>query len=355
MAKSCIGLDIGSSSVKAAHLVRQKAGHKLLGFGIEPLPAQAIVDGAIMDHGAVVDAVGALISRLHLKKRAVAIAIAGNSVIVKKISVPNMSAAELAEQIPYEAERHIPYARSDVELDYQVLGTHPMTGRLDLVLVAAKKEIVSDYAEVLREAKLVPTVIDVAGFAVQNAFEANYDLAPGETAVVINVGAAFSNLNIIRDGASLFVRDIAIGGRSLTEDLQKSLAVGFADAEALKLGIVFDDRGIAPEQVAQVIATTADVIAGELQRSIDFFLGQAGDTTVSKICLAGGTAKLMALARAFERRSRLPVEILDAWRRIDVDPRLDAGFLASHAPEASVALGLALRAPNDKPAPGVLR
>lgn len=348
MAKTCIGLDIGSSSIKAVQLKSGRSGVELQAFGMQPLVPQTIVDGTIMDQGAVADAIRNLWARLRLRKKDVAIAIAGSSVMIKKIGVPPMSRNELAEQIPYEAEHHIPFARDDVEIDYEVVNQMNASGQMELLLVAAKKEVVHDYASVVREAGLTPMVVDVAAFTAQNAFEVNYGLGPGETVVLVNIGASISNINIIRGASSLFTRDVIIGGNAFTEEIQKQLGVAQDEAEAYKVGGSYDEHGVVPQEVDRIMSGVAEVIAGELQRSLDFFLATTADTDVSKICLAGGSAKVTALHRAIERRSRLAVETVDTWRRVAVDPRLDAAYLAAHSPEALVGLGLALRTPNDK-------
>jgi type IV pilus assembly protein PilM len=348
MAKNCIGLDIGSSSVKAVQIKKGKKGLELLAFGMEPLVPQTIVDGTIMDQGAVVEAIRTLWDRLRLRQKEVAIAIAGHSVIIKKISMPSMSENELEEQIPYEAEHHIPFAKDDVDIDYQVVKSQNPAGQMEIILVAAKKEVVHDYVGVVREAGLSPLVVDVAAFSAQNAYELNYDLDRGETAVLINIGAAISNINIIRDGSSLFTRDVTIGGNAFTEEIQKQLNVSQDEAEAYKVGGSYEEHGVVPQEVERIIEGTAEVIAGEFQRSLDFFLATASDANVSRICMGGGTAKVTALHRAIEKRSRLTVEMMDAWRRVDVNPKLDTTYLGAHAPEAMVGLGLALRAPNDR-------
>jgi type IV pilus assembly protein PilM len=315
---------------------------------MEPLQPQTIVDGTVMDQGAVVDAIRSLWNRLRLKSKDVAVAIAGHSVIIKKISVPKMSASQLEEQVPYEAEHHIPFAKDDVELDWAVVVPENAAGQMELILVAAKKEVVQDYAGVARDAGLNPVVVDVAAFSTQNAYEANYDLGANETVVLINIGASISNINILRGNVSLFTRDVTIGGNAFTEEIQKQLSVSQDEAEAYKVGGSYDEHGVVPQEVERIIEGVADVMAGEFQRSLDFFLATSADTEVSKICLAGGTAKVSALHRAIEKRSRLTVEVVDAWRRIQIDPKLDAAYLGAHSPEALVGVGLALRAAGDK-------
>ncbi len=348
MAKQCIGLDIGSSSVKAVQLRKKGAGWALQAFGMQPLVPQTIVDGTIMDQGAVADAIRQLWSRLKLKQKDVAIALAGHSVIIKKIAVPQMSPDQLASNIRNEAEHHIPFGRDDVEIDYHLTNITNSSGQMELLLVAAKKEVVSDYVQVVRDANLVPQIVDVAAFASQNGFEANYPLDPRETVVLINIGAAISNINIVRAGVSLFTRDVTIGGNAFTEEIQKRLQIASDEAEAYKVGGNQSENGVVPQEVLQVMDGVAEVMAGEFQRSLDFFLATTADANVTRIVLAGGTSKVTSLHKAIERRSRLPLEVADAWRKVEVDSSLDRGYLNAHSPEALIGVGLAMRVPGDK-------
>jgi type IV pilus assembly protein PilM len=348
MAKTCIGLDIGSSSIKAVQLKQGRGGVELQAFGMQPLVPQTIVDGTIMDQAAVVEAIRALWGRLRLKVKDVTIGIAGHSVIIKKISVPAMKLEELPNQIRFEAEHHIPFSKDDVEIDYHVVVPQNPQGQTELLLVAAKKEVVADYIQVVRDANLIPQVVDVAAFAGQNGYEVNYTLNPNETIVLVTVGATISNINIIRGGISLFTRDVTIGGNAFTEEIQKQLGVSSDEAEAYKIGGSHDEHGVVPQEVERIIEGVAEVMAGEFQRSLDFFLATTADTNVSRIALAGGTAKVAALQRAIERRSRLGVELVDAWKRVTIGAGLDRNYLVAHSPEALVGLGLAMRGPGDK-------
>ncbi len=348
MAKNCIGLDIGSSSIKAVQLVKSKRGAEVRAFDMEPLSPQTIVDGTIMNQPAVVEAIRTLWRRLKLKQKEVAIAIAGHSVIIKKIAVPPMDRQELVEHIPREAEHHIPFSRDDVEIDYEIVTEENVSGQMELLLVAAKKEVVADYAQAVKDAALLPVVVDVAVFTAQNAFELNYHLDPNETVVIINIGAAISNINIVRGSQSLFTRDVTIGGNLFTEEIQKRLNIPFDEAESYKTGGTGDDQGVVPGAVAEVVESMSEIMAGEFQRSLDFFLARDADANVSRICLSGGSAKIMALHQAIESHSRLPVAVIDPWRNINISSSLDSNFIAAHAPEALIGVGLALRTANDK-------
>ena len=348
MAKNCIGLDIGSSTIKAVQVKTGKKGLELVAFGMEPLLPQTIVDGTIMDQGAVADAIRQLWSRLRLKQKDVAIAIAGHSVIIKKISVPQMSSETLATNIRSEAEHHIPFGKDDVEIDYHVTNLASASGQTELLLVAAKKEVVADYVQCVRDAGLAPQVVDVAAFASQNGFEINYPLDPRETIVLINIGAAISNINIVRSGVSLFTRDVTIGGNAFTEEIQKQLGIATDEAEAYKVGGSQTEDGVVPQEVLRVMDGVSEVMAGEFQRSLDFFLATTADANVTRIVLAGGSAKVGSLHRAIERRSRLPLEVADAWKCVEIDTSLDRAYLAAHSPEALIGVGLAMRAVGDK-------
>src|SRR5581483_9323649 len=191
-----------------------------------------------LNHSGVVDAVRALFDRLKIKQREVALAISGNAIIIKKIFVPAMTPDELEEQVPWQAEHHIPFSKKDVEIDYQTLGGKNAQGQMELLLVAAKKEVVADYAAVAREAALSPVVVDVAAFAVQNGFEAAYGEL-SETVALINIGASLSTINILAGGTSAFTRDVTTGGNSFTDDIKRHMGVSGDEAEAMK--VAFSD------------------------------------------------------------------------------------------------------------------
>ncbi len=351
MPRTCVGLDIGSSSVKAVQLKETSKGWRLVNFGIELLPPQTIVDGAIMNQAAVVDAIKTLRGILKLANREVASAISGHSVIIKKIKVPEMTKQELEEQIPWEAEHHIPFSKDDVELDHQLLSGGPgQGGQMEILLVAAKKEVVADYSLVIREARLMPMVMDVTAFTIQNAFEINYTMEPGTTVVLINVGASLSTINILSGGTTAFTRDVTTGGNAFTEELQKRLNVGQEEAEAWKIGGTGGgSQEVLPQEVEAVMADVAEQMAGKFQRSIDFYLSSVPEAQLSRIYLCGGTAKVTALQKSLEEKSRTPVEIMDPFRRLLIDQkRFDSAFLQQHAAEAVVAVGLALRRVGDK-------
>jgi type IV pilus assembly protein PilM len=354
--KLSIGLDIGSTSVKMIQLKetrrRGQVGYSLVNFGMKPLPPESIVDNTLMNSTAIVQAVQELLGELRIKQKDVAIGVSGHSVIIKKIAMPRMSQDELEESIQWEAEQYIPFDVKDVHIDTQILtpeGTDA-TGQMDVLLVAAKKDMINDYTTVVSEAGLIPVVVDVDAFAVQNMFSVNYDLPATESVVLINAGASVVNINIISRGATVFTRDVTIGGNQFTEEIQKQLNVSYEEAEALKIGGGRGDSdAVVPQEVERVMAAVAEQVAGEIQRSLDFYAGTAADASFSKVYLSGGTAKIPALFKTIEARTGVPVEILNPFKNIEIDNRkFDPAFVMDVAPMAAVAVGLALRRPGDK-------
>ncbi len=347
--KNLVGVDIGSSSIKVCEIRENRKGQRqLVRFGYHPLPAQTIVDGHVMNSGAVVEGLEKLFHKA--KSREVALRASGHSVIIKKITMPMMTPGELGEQINWEAEQHIPFDLAEVHIDYQVLHRRQEQGQMDVLLVAAKKEEIADLTNLAVEARLKPKVVDLDAFTVQNAFEAGYGAPPAEqTVVLIHVGASLTTLNILAGGTTAFTRDIANGGNAITEEIQRRLGIGQEEAEAYKCG--GDGRGIVPREVPDILNQVVEQLAGEIQRSLDFYLATSGDRDVAAIYVSGGTANVRALLDAISGRARVPVELLDPLRVAPPDPKsVDPLSLVGRTAQAVVAFGLALRKDKERPA-----
>ena len=347
--KLAVGLDIGSSGVKLVQLKERKGGYALQAFGVAPLPPEVIVDGALMNSAAIVSAIQELVAAQKVKTKEVAIGVRGHSVIIKKISLPRMTQEKLDESIQWEAEQYIPFDVKDVNIDTQILTPDgDAAGQMDVLLVAAKKDMINDYTSVCAEAGLTATVVDVDAFAVQNAYEANYELGT-DTVVLINVGAAVANINILAKGNTTFTRDITMGGNAFTEEIQKQLNISYDEAEALKVGGQGETDAVVPQEVERVIQGVAEQMAGEIQRSLDFYAATAADSRIARIYLSGGTARIPALFKVIEARAGVPVEILNPFKNIEVDNRrFDPAVILGAAPSVAVGVGLALRRPGDK-------
>jgi type IV pilus assembly protein PilM len=342
-----VGVDVGSSSIKVCELKEDRKGNRtLVRFGYHPLPSQTVVDGHIINSAAVVEGLDKLFHKQ--KMRDVALRVSGHSVIIKKITMPLMTPAELREQIQWEAEQHIPFDLAEVEMDWQIVGRREEQRQMDVLLVAAKKEEVNELTNLALEAKLKPRVIDLDAFTVQNAFEAGYGAIPNnQTIALLHVGASLTTLNILSNGTTSFTRDIANGGNNITEEIQRELGISSDEAEAYKCG--GDGRGLVPREVPDIVGRVVEQLAGEIQRSLDFYLATSGEGEVHKVYVSGGTANIRALLDAIERRARVGVEVIDPMRIAPPDPKtVDQGLLAQRAAQAVVATGLALRKDRER-------
>lgn len=338
--KNLVGVDIGSSSIKVAEIVEKRGKRTLVRFGYHPLPPQTIVDGHIMNSQVIVEGLEKLFHKE--KRRNIAMRASGHSVIIKKITMPQMTMGELDEQINWEAEQHIPFDLAEVQIDYQVLQQRQEQGQMDVLLVAAKREEVTDLTNLALEARLRPMVVDLDAFTVQNVFEVGYPEAVGAgTVVLIHVGASLTTVNILNNGMTAFTRDIPTGGNRITEEIQRALGLSQEEAEAYKVG--GDGQGMVPQEVPGIINQAVESLAGEIQRSLDFYLATSGDRTIAQIYLSGGTANVRSLAMAVSQRSRVSVELLDPMRLATPDAKMDQLTLQGRASQAVVAMGLALR------------
>jgi type IV pilus assembly protein PilM len=347
--KSLVGLDIGSSAVKAVELKSAGKGYRVAAFRVEPVPADSIVDGAIIDSAAVADAVRRVFSGKHFKAKEVAASLSGNAVIVKKITLPLMSEQELSESIYWEAEQYIPFDIQDVNLDYEIIdpGTGPNTqGTMEVLLVAAKKDKIADYTSVITQAGRSPVVVDVDAFALQNAYEANYGLPPNAVIVLLNAGASAVNINILSGGQSVFTRDVSMGGNAFTEAVQKELNLPFDAAEQLKRGQSVEH--VSYDDARPVLKAMTDNVLLEVEKTFDFFKATASAEHIDRIVLSGGASRVEGFAEALQERFNTQVDRFDPFKQVT----FDAGGLGVNAedvaPVAAVAVGLALRRAGDR-------
>jgi type IV pilus assembly protein PilM len=349
--KNVVGLDIGSSAVKAVELKPAGKGYRVVAFGHEPVPADSIVDGAIIDASAVADAIRRVFEgkKKGFKTKEVCASLSGNAVIVKKITLPVMTPSELDDSIAWEAEQYIPFDIQDVNLDYQILdpGTGPdSNGSMEVLLVAAKKEKISDYTSVIAQAGRTPVVVDVDAFALQNAYEANFGLDPREVVVLMNAGASAVNINILQGDQSVFTRDISMGGNAYTEAVQKELNLPFESAEQVKKGIPVD--GATFEEVRPMLHAVTDNVLLEIQKTFDFFKATVSSEQIDRIVLSGGASRVDAFNDMLLDRFGVPVEDFNPFSAIAWDAKKLPGDPLEVAPTAAVAVGLALRRVNDR-------
>ena len=355
-----VGLDIGSHSIKLVEISQSKKGMALQSFGVIGLPQDAVVEGSIKEMEIVSSAIKNLYRNLKIKNKNISTSISGYSVIVKKISIDRREDAELESSIHDEAEQYIPFDISDVNLDFEILeppaeseaaeGGEPeqeeKSGLMDVMLVAAKKDMVEDYVSLLQLAGLNPMVLDVDAFALQNAFETSLGEKKGCYAL-INVGAEELGINAIKDGVSIFTRDSSYGGAQITEAIMSKFNVSFDEAEKIKLS-----GSNTNERKAELEEIFTNVISGwgqEIKRALDFLASTYPDETIEKLYISGGSSRIPGFRRYLELETELSVEELNPFANLQINEKVfDPRYLSYMAPQAAVAVGLALRSIGDK-------
>ncbi|MFB3126171.1 MAG: type IV pilus assembly protein PilM, partial [Candidatus Acidiferrales bacterium] len=332
-----VGLDIGSSSVKVVELKKSRESYELVSVGLEPLSPETVVDGAIIDALTVSSSIDRIYTSQKVKNKNVATSVSGHSVIIKKVTLPALPDDELWDQVYADAGQYIPFDIADVSLDYQVLGASPTGDALEVLLVAVKREKINNYQSALIGRTLA--LVDVDAFALQNAFEVNYEPDPDMTVALLNIGASVMNINIVRGGAPLFTRDVSVGGNQYTDALQKELELSFEDAENLKRGQAMP--GVSEEQKSAVLRSVSEILVLEIQKTFDFFRATAGAELISHLYAAGGAARTPGLLDMLREEFQMPVDELDPFRRITYNPaKFSDEYIQEIAPRLSVCVGL---------------
>jgi type IV pilus assembly protein PilM len=340
--KGLVGLDIGSSAVKAVELKKKGSAYELVNLGMEPLGQDTVVDGAIMDALSVSSAIETIFRENKIKTKNVATSVSGHSVIVKRITVNAATDEELYNAIPYEAQQHIPFDMADVNLSYQPMGPAASGTATDVMLVAVKREKILNHTNVLSQAGKTSTVVDYDGFAVLNAFEANYDISLDQLLAILNIGASIMNIVIARAGTPLFTRDVSVGGNQYTDTLQKELDLSFEDAEKLKRGE--EVPNVTPEQKTPHLRSVSEILLLEIQKTFDFFRQTTSTENIQYILVSGGTARIEGLVDQLKEEFNIPVDVVNPFQKVTVDPKkFDPNYINEIAPRMSVAVGLALR------------
>lgn len=343
-----IGLDIGSRAIKLGQVVQSKSGPAILKkFGISSLPQGAIVEGRIEQPDVVAETIRTMLKDLKIKEQRVATSIAGYSVIIKKIVVSKQADDELHKAMPFEAEQYIPFDVEEMNIDFHILGDHETNpNQMNVMMVAAKKDSIDQYANILEQAGLVPSIIDVDVFAMERAYENSY-LAESKGVALIDIGANKLNVNILQDGASAFTRDVAIGGEEITRQISSKFGCSFEEAEEIKLG---EKKNAAPQQdIQEIVESFTASWSGEIRRVIDFYYSTYPEATIDRIILSGGATQTPGFIDYLATEASIPVEMFNPFANVQIkDKGLDQSYLKSVAPQAVICMGLASRTVNDK-------
>ncbi|MBD3221152.1 type IV pilus assembly protein PilM [bacterium] len=380
-AKTLTGMDIGSSVVKCMRLDLSQEPPLITHFAMTDLAPEAIVDGEIMDRELVIRALQDCAEKADLPKEPVATAVSGRAVIVKKIVMDKMSEEDAREAIFWEAEQHVPFDIDDITLDFQILDDDIGAGQMEILLVAAKKDMVQTHAELIRDAGFMPTVIEVASFANQNAWEfcqlqTQADAEPGEEAAkvpadieaelldeppldeidegeeeeeaddgefiaMLDVGGGVTNVHIVKNGVPYFTRDLPIGTSHFVEEFQKQLGLTYETANAVAHGSVDE---VDAELVTDIVRSVAEEIYQGLEPSLSYLKNSGEADGIDRIVMSGGGARLPGLSEHLAESYDVPSEIADPLRDLDfVEGLFGDDDPDQLGPMLTVSVGLALR------------
>jgi type IV pilus assembly protein PilM len=344
-----VGLDIGSSAVKAVVMRRGRGGWSLVAAGESPLPDGSMQDGAAAEPTAVSETVSQLLDSLKLRRARVVAALSGHAVIVKRLSLPAMSQAELNEAIPWEAEQYIPFDLSEVQLDYQVVasGADAAKNSLDVLLVAAKKDRIDDRTAIIAQSGRRPVVLDIEAFALANAYQMNYPERADALAALIHVGKGVTIVCLLEKGEPVFTRDISIGGQIHLDALLRELGPsGVDDLAARRILHGQFPADLSPDQVAAVLREASAQLVLEVRKTVDFYRATAPVEKLSRVVLSGGAYQAVGLVDLLASEFGAPVDVFDPFRRVTRSSRAPGAEVAG--PAYAVAVGLAMRQEGDR-------
>jgi len=343
--KSYLTLDIGSSSVKMLEVKGRGRSLRVLKAGIMPIAENAVQGNIVQNPGSVADAIRMLIEDQAIKTKNVITSVPGPSVIIKRANFPAQDPRELQETILFEAGNFIPESLENVNLDYQILSSEAKADNVDVLLVAVRKDVINSYVDSINEAGLIPVVADVDYFALENMFEINYIPEPEEIVALINIGAHYSLINVMKGGRSAFTGDVPFGGQQFTDILSRELGVSPAQAEDAKINGILAGHG--SEEVERIISSASEQLLDEIQHALSFFGSGSTEEQVSTIYLSGGTAQLPGLAANMSQKLSIPVEVSDPFRNVSINSQ-DEEFVRQNASSFAVSVGLATRRPGDR-------
>ncbi len=342
-----LSVDIGSSSIKVIEARTGTQGLEVLGYGSVVTPSAAIHSNMVIEPDLVAQSLRSLIEQKGIRARKAVTAVPGPAVMIKRVKLPNQSPQETEQAVMQEARNFIPEELDNVNLDYQIIGEAvEEADEVEVLMAAAKKDIVNSYADTLREAGLSPVVVDVDYFALDNMYELNYDPLENQVAALVNIGARYSSINILKEGRSTFTGDVPVGGRDISEALVRDLGVPLDEAERIKMGVASGDFD--EEQISMALIPAVDALIEEVHYALSFFWTAATDERIDVLYVSGGGAQTPELANRLAERAEAPVEVSDPFGRILIDDNVDIAGLRRRASEFAIAMGLAVRRPVDK-------
>lgn len=340
--KSTVGLDIGSNSIKLVKLDHTKTGHSVSAIGIRELPPESIVADEIRDREAVIFNIQSLVDQTDPKIKDVVVSISGHGVITDRFTIDKKTGPEAEQAILFETEQRAPFDVDDVTLDYHIIKTDDETNKMDVLLVAARKEYLQMYLELVEDCGLRPVIVDDDAFAVLNAYEANYEIDPTRVTALVNIGNDVTNITYISEGLFTATRDVSAGTREIFNAIQKEFRFNPELASKAMRGEMSDS--IDQDMFKATIVSSCDELISGVELAFSYFKSQTKIEHVDWIVLSGGGALLPYLPEFFQSKLNVPLELANPLRNIDYDPELFQYLQPEKiSPLLAVAVGLALR------------
>jgi len=345
--KNLVGLDIGSDVIKVVQLEEYKTGYELASFGMLRFPPDKDYSNRGENAEEIAHHIHDLLHNTRIKPKMVATSISGYSVIVKQLSLPYPTKKDLMANIQWEAEQHIPFGVQDVTLDVHVVGQNKDNPEYtDVILVAAKNDVIQSTLHTLSLARLTAGVIDLDLFAMENVYEVNYPYEEGSVAL-IDIGAHQLKINVLRDCISIFTREVSQAGKLINQKIRSKFGVSALEAEQAKLaGKPPKDGSV--ETLRSIFEDYATTWALEIKRAFDFVTSSIRNVQIGKVYLSGGSSLLPGFPTFLQDKLGVAVELINPFANIAVNPdRIDPEYIKAIGPQAAVSVGLALRRVGD--------
>lgn len=343
-AQILLGIDISSTAVKLLELSKSGERYRVESYGVEPLPANAVVEKNIADVEGVGDAIARLVSHARPGAKVAAVAVAGSAVITKTIEMDaSLSEDEMESQLKVEADQYIPFPLDEVRMDFEITG--PVEGnpdRVEVLIAASRTENVEMRTDALEIGGLQAKVVDVEAYAMERAFQLVQPQLPDadelDTVAVFDIGATMTTLNVLHEGRTVYTREQLFGGKQLTEEIQRRYGISMEEAGlAKKTGELPDDYE------SEVLQPFKEAIVQQVNRSLQFFYGSTQFNEVDYILLAGGSASIAGLPDLIQEKVGVGCSVANPFTDMALSNKVSANAITSDAPALMIACGLALR------------
>ena len=339
-----LGIDISSAAIKLLELSKDGARYRVESYAVAPLPQDAVIDKNIANIEVIADTIKVALKQSGSKLKQASVAVAGSSVMTKVIPMPaSLTADELEDQIIVEADQYVPYSLDEVNFDFEILGKNENNAEMvNVLLTAARKDIIEDRVEALIKAGLKAKIVDVEAFAVENAFALLIDQLPdtkeNQTVAIVDIGATMTTLNILYNCHTIYTREQIFGGKQLTEEIQRRYGLTYEQADLAK-----KTGGLPDNYTADVLEPFKKAMVQQIQRSIQFFVSSTANRHIDNLVLAGGCASIAGIDKLTQQATKVPVVIANPFINMTLSNKIKPLALSNQSSAMLIACGLALR------------